>query len=44
MSIKLYSFIEQNRQLADEYRCADNSYKYVLDRVSSKDEMVKPLE
>jgi len=35
MSIKLYSFIEQKTEnWQDEYRfkCADNSYKYVLDR------------
>jgi PAS domain S-box-containing protein len=35
MSIKLYSFIEQKTDnWQDEYRfkCADNSYKYVLDR------------
>ena len=35
MSIKLYSFIEQKTEKwQDEYRfkCADNSYKYVLDR------------
>ncbi|MEZ7504064.1 PAS domain-containing protein [Flavobacterium sp. Arc2] len=35
MSIKLYSFIEQKTQnWQDEYRfkCADNTYKYVLDR------------
>jgi hypothetical protein len=32
MSIKLYSFIEQKDNWQDEYRCADNSYKYVLDR------------
>ncbi|MGO4818043.1 PAS domain-containing sensor histidine kinase [Flavobacterium sp. W22_SRS_FP1] len=35
MSIKLYSFIEQKTSnWQDEYRfkCADNSYKYVLDR------------
>ncbi|MFV5701834.1 PAS domain S-box protein [Flavobacterium sp. XS2P12] len=35
MSIKLYSFIEQKTEKwQDQYRfrCADNSYKYVLDR------------
>jgi len=35
MSIKLYSFIEQKTEKwQDEYRfkCADNTYKYVLDR------------
>ncbi|GIZ09842.1 PAS domain-containing protein [Flavobacterium sp. UMI-01] len=35
MSIKLYSFIEQKTEnWQDEYRfkCADNTYKYVLDR------------
>lgn len=35
MSIKLYAFIEQKTEnWQDEYRfkCADNSYKYVLDR------------
>jgi PAS domain S-box-containing protein len=35
MSIKLYSFIEQKTEnWQDEYRfkCADNSYKYVLDK------------
>lgn len=35
MSIKLYSFIEQKTEnWQDQYRfkCADNSYKYVLDR------------
>ena len=35
MSVKLYSFIEQKTEKwQDEYRfkCADNSYKYVLDR------------
>jgi PAS domain S-box-containing protein len=35
MSIKLYSFIEQkteNWQDQYRFRCADNSYKYVLDR------------
>lgn len=35
MSVKLYSFIEQKTDnWQDEYRfkCADNSYKYVLDR------------
>jgi hypothetical protein len=48
MSIKLYSFIEQkNRNWQDEYRfkCADNSYKYVLDRgFLLKTKMAKPLE
>jgi hypothetical protein len=35
MSIKLYSFLEQKTEKwQDEYRfkCADHTYKYVLDR------------
>jgi len=35
MSIKLYSFVEQKTEIwQDQYRfkCADNTYKYVLDR------------
>ncbi|MCG9792404.1 PAS domain-containing sensor histidine kinase [Flavobacterium algicola] len=46
MSIKLYSFIEQKTDhWQDEYRfkCADNTYKYVLDRgFLIKDENGKP--
>ncbi|AWG21801.1 PAS domain-containing sensor histidine kinase [Flavobacterium faecale] len=46
MSIKLYAFIEQRTEnWQDEYRfkCADNSYKYVLDRgFLIKDQEGKP--
>ena len=46
MSIKLYSFIEQKTDYwQDEYRfkCADNTYKYVLDKgFLIKDEQGKP--
>ena len=46
MSIKIYSFIEQKTEnWQDEYRikCADNTYKYVLDRgFLLKDENGKP--
>ncbi|MCW2119498.1 PAS domain-containing protein [Flavobacterium sp. 7A] len=46
MSIKLYAFIEQKTEKwQDEYRfkCADNTYKYVLDRgFLIKDENGKP--
>jgi PAS domain-containing protein len=40
MSIKLYSFWNKKKEWQDEYRfkCADNTYKYVLDRVLLKDE------
>jgi len=47
MSIKLYSFLEQKTEKwQDEYRfkCADNTYKYVLDRgFLLKDENGKPI-
>jgi hypothetical protein len=39
MSIKLYSFLEQKkRRSEDEYRfkCADNTYKYVITGLSTK--------
>jgi hypothetical protein len=46
MSVKLYSFLEQKTEKwQDEYRfrCADHTYKYVLDRVFIKDENGKAV-
>jgi hypothetical protein len=36
-SVKLYSFLEQRqkKKWQDRFRCADHTYKYVLDRALS---------